>query len=114
EDLVEAVAMATGVDLLNTGRMYERPLRVAYWNGEDPQEEVERRLEAVIRHYSVPEFPDGGGSDKSVCQHEMPLQPAHLELLANNLFTDTGRKKPIKLASEQHSTFKMWTPLVES
>ncbi len=50
--LVEAVAMATGRPLL--GIAPERRQRVAYFNGEDPMEEVERRAIAICLFYEVP------------------------------------------------------------
>ena len=49
--IVEALAMATGRDLL--GDAPPMPLRVWYWNGEDPREEVERRIAAASLHYGI-------------------------------------------------------------
>jgi hypothetical protein len=49
--LVEAVAMATGQNLLGVEPL--RPMRIWYWNGEDPQEELERRVLAICLHYGV-------------------------------------------------------------
>ena len=49
--LVEAVAMASGRDLL--GVPVREPLRVWYGNGEDPFEEIERRVTAICLHYGV-------------------------------------------------------------
>jgi hypothetical protein len=49
--LVEAVAMASGKDLLG-----DRPrgkLKVWYVNGEDPYEEIERRIAAICLHYGI-------------------------------------------------------------
>jgi AAA domain/Bifunctional DNA primase/polymerase, N-terminal len=51
--LVEAVAMAAGRDLL--GIKPVAPLRVWYWNGEDPQDEIERRIAATCLHFNVNE-----------------------------------------------------------
>ncbi|ACA15749.1 RecA-family ATPase-like protein [Methylobacterium sp. 4-46] len=51
--IVEALAMATGRPLLGikpAGR-----LRVWLWNGEDPLEELERRVLAACLHYSISE-----------------------------------------------------------
>lgn len=70
---VDAVAMATGRALL--GARPVRPLRVMYWNGEDPADEVERRFAAVFKHYEI------GPSD-----------------IADRLFIETGETFPIKLA----------------
>jgi len=106
--LVEAISMATGVDLLRVGRMYPRPLRVWYWNGEDPREEVERRVAAICKFYSEPDpdFPD-----------DPPLlNDAALARLRENLFLDTGRSTPIKIATPEgpHGTTKIALPLVEA
>ena len=49
--LVEAVAMASGKDLL--GVQPEPGLRVWYWNGEDPQDELQRRVQAIFKHYDI-------------------------------------------------------------
>jgi hypothetical protein len=50
-DLVEAVAMASGRNLLGVEPV--RPMRVWYWNGEDPQEELERRVLAICLYYGI-------------------------------------------------------------
>jgi AAA domain len=49
--LVEATAMASGRNLL--GVREREPLRVWYWNGEDPREEIERRILAICLHYDI-------------------------------------------------------------
>jgi hypothetical protein len=49
--LTEFVAMASGMPLL--GVYFKGPLKVWYWNGEDPREEVERRVLAICKHYRV-------------------------------------------------------------
>jgi hypothetical protein len=51
-DMVEAIAMATCRNLL--GEQPEEQLRVWYHNGEDPREEINRRLAAVCQHYKIP------------------------------------------------------------
>jgi len=106
--LVEAISIATGVDLLRVGRIYPRPLRVWYWNGEDPREEVERRVAGICKFYSEPDpdFPD-----------DPPLlNAAALARLRGNLFLDTGRSTPIKIATPEgpHGTTKVARPLVEA
>jgi hypothetical protein len=50
-DLVEAIAMATGRNLL--GEQPLERLRVWYHNGEDPMEELERRVAAICVHYKI-------------------------------------------------------------
>jgi hypothetical protein len=49
--LVEALDMATGYGLLTGvgGRQY----RVLYWCGEDPLDEIERRVAAACKHYGI-------------------------------------------------------------
>ena len=69
--LVEAVAMATGRALLGTAPA--RPLRVFYWCGEDPKDEILRRLEAIYRNYGITKAELGGrlfvasGRDMKIC-----------------------------------------------
>jgi hypothetical protein len=50
-DLVEAIAMATGRDLL--GEQPTQRLRVWYHNGEDPTQELDRRIAAVCVHFEI-------------------------------------------------------------
>jgi hypothetical protein len=47
-DLVEAVAMTTGINLV--GVPVPGRLRVAYW-GEDPVDEIDRRVGAILKHF---------------------------------------------------------------
>ena len=49
--IAESVAMASGRDLLGVTPV--RALRVWYWNGEDPAEEIQRRVEAVCLHFDI-------------------------------------------------------------
>lgn len=72
--LLEAVAMATGRPLLNVA--IRAPLRVWVWNGEDPIEELERRLAAIMLHYGV----------------------THGDL-CHNLFLDSGRARDLIIAT---------------
>ena len=52
-DMVEAIAMATCRNLL--GEQPEERLRVWYHNGEDPRDEIDRRLAAICQHYKIPQ-----------------------------------------------------------
>jgi hypothetical protein len=72
--LVEAIAMASGKDLL--GATVREPLRVWGWNGEDPRDEIERRVAAILLHYNL-------SSDD----------------LGGRLCFDSGRDLPINLAT---------------
>ncbi len=49
--LAEAVAMASGKSLL--GRPVRAKSKVWYWNGEDPLEEILRRVAAICKHHEV-------------------------------------------------------------
>lgn len=75
--LVEALAMVSGKDLLGVGadRMPKKPQRVWIWNGEDPMAEMKLRVGAACLHYGL------NAAD-----------------LADRLYVDSGRDKPIKLA----------------
>lgn len=72
--LVEAMCMASGRELLKDTVHEPEPLRVWYWNGEDPQEETQRRVIAAAKHYG--------------------LNPSDF---APRLFTDSGREQSIIL-----------------
>ncbi len=50
--MVEAIAMATGRALLGTHPTCGK-LKVWIWNGEDPLEEMERRVAAICIHYGI-------------------------------------------------------------
>jgi hypothetical protein len=49
--IVEALAMASGRALL--GVRPERKLNVWLWNGEDPEDELERRIGAAMKYYDI-------------------------------------------------------------
>jgi hypothetical protein len=87
--IAEAVAMATGKDLL--GHAVAEPIKVWYWNGEDPFDELQRRFLAVIQHFN--------------------LTNADLELLEKNLFFDSGRNLEIKIAFQEKNGTKIAAPV---
>jgi AAA domain len=72
-DLVEAVAMASGLNLL--GVPVPDRLRVAYW-GEDPVDEIARRVGAILKHFKIPS-----------------------EQIEGCLFVDSFRNLPLKIAT---------------
>lgn len=74
--MVEALAMVSGKPLLEERIHTPQPLRVWYWNGEDPNDESARRIQAAA------------------IQHG--LKPADI---ADRLFVDSGREMRLKLAS---------------
>jgi hypothetical protein len=84
--LVEAVAMASGRNVL--GVMPSRPMKVWYWNGEDPREEIERRILAICLHYAV--------------------DPKDVE---GNLFIDSGRDTEIIVAVQTQKGIIVSTPV---
>lgn len=72
-EMVEAIAMATGRNLLD-----EQPgewLRVWYHNGEDPRNEIDRRLVAICKHYKIPHV-DLQGRLFTTSAEEFPLRVA--------------------------------------
>jgi len=73
---VESVSMATGRALL--GGPAPKRLRVSIWNGEDPLEELERRVAGILLHYRI--------------------DPSEIE---GALFLNSGRETPIVIA-EKH------------
>jgi hypothetical protein len=80
--LVEAVAMACGKNLLGVDPV--APLNVLYWNGEDPQDELERRVEAILAEYGLTNDDLGG-----------------------RLFIKSGRDAPVRIAEIQDRTGKV-------
>lgn len=78
----EALSMACGIPLI--GERPLRKLRVVYWNGEDPQDELDRRFAAAIKHFGI------GRSD-----------------LGDRLMVDSGRSLPLKLAIHKDGTVKL-------
>ena len=76
--IAEALAMASGKPLL--GVEPAGPLRVWMWNGEDPMEELQRRIVACMRLYGLTAEDVGG-----------------------RLFVDSGRRMPIILATQTKS-----------
>jgi len=49
--IAEGIALATGRNIL--GVDVPEPTNVLYWNGEEPLDEIERRVHAVCQHYGV-------------------------------------------------------------
>ena len=85
--LVEAMAMASGRPLLGVKPI--KRLRVAYWNGEDPLDETQRRAMAIAIHYG--------------------LGPADLE---EWLFLGSGREAEIVIAQQAPSGATIMAPVV--
>jgi hypothetical protein len=88
KSIAEALAMVTGKALL--GVLPFAPVRVWYWNGEDPQEEIEKRVAAACKYYKITEADIGG-----------------------RLFIDSGRDMPIKIAELGKNGTKVAVPIVK-
>ena len=85
--LAEAVAMATGRDLF--GVKVRDPLRVWYWGGEDPIDELERSVGGILLHFGIPP-----------------------EELGDRLFIDSGRNCEIVIASETRDGAVVAEPVI--
>lgn len=87
--VAEALAMVSGKSLL--GEPATEPLRVWYWNGEDPVDELQRRVMAVAVHYG--------------------LTPSDL---GGRLFIDSGRNTEIVIARQTRDGVTVAVPVVEA
>jgi hypothetical protein len=85
----EALAMTSGKPLL--GIIPPARARVWLWNGEDPRDELDRRIEAAMLHYG--------------------LKPAEVE---GYLFTDVGREMPIIIATQTRQGAIIAKPMVDA
>lgn len=86
--IVEAVSQAIGRDLLAGGvALPVGPMRVWLHNGEDPMEEITRRVMAVLQHYQVTDAELGG-----------------------RLFVTSGRDMPILVAKALSDGGKVFEP----
>lgn len=108
--LVEAVSMVTGFDLLGVGsaKMPRQPLRVWVWNGEDPEEEIVRRLKGICLYYGR-----AATEDKEELAHEQ--FDFTFEDLDGQLFLNSGRDMPIKIATLERygHSIKIAEPVVD-
>ncbi len=86
--MAEAIAIATGRGLL--GIRPERRVKVWYWNGEDPKDEMERRVAGIMLRYRI--------------------DPREVE---DWLFLDSGRTMPITLVTQDKSRTIIAEPVVE-
>lgn len=88
--VVEALAMASARALLNK-EIFGGPLRVWFYNLEDPDEETERRIHAAMQHHGVE--PDDIG---------------------DRLFVNSGRDQPLVIAEETAGGARIIRPCVEA
>lgn len=87
--IVECLSMVTGRTLI--GEAPKGELKVWYWNGEDPEEELQRRIAAACVHFNITEADIG-----------------------DRLFVDSGRDKEIVIAREDRNGFQIAIPVVEA
>lgn len=90
--IAEALAMASGRDILAEGSAGpRRPLRIWLWNGEDPQDEMQRRIAAAMIGHRLNPF-----------------------RVAGNLFVDSGRDQGIRIASTEKGTTRVAQPVIDT
>ncbi len=87
--IVEALAMCTGRPLL--GETVHEPCKVWIWNGEDPFEEMQRRIIAACRYHHITEAD-----------------------IVGRLFVDSGRDMPMVLVREASEGIEVAEPQVEA
>ncbi len=87
--IVEALAMVTGRPLL--GITPTQCCRVWHWNGEDPLEEIERRITAACLHFGITE-----------------------QEISGDLFVNSGRDSEIIIAHQTGKGVKIALPMVEA
>jgi hypothetical protein len=87
--IAEGLAMVTGKNLL--GELPVSPLRVWYWNGEDPADELQRRVAAACLQYEI--------------------SP---EDIGDRLFVNSGRETTIVIAQDDKSGLKIAHPVIEA
>jgi hypothetical protein len=86
----EALAMVTGRDLLKMGKTIEQGLRAWIWNGEDPYDEIQRRIMAICKHYGIT-----------------------AEDIDGKLFADSGRDTELKIAVQEKNGTRIIRPVVD-
>jgi hypothetical protein len=89
-DLVEGISMASGHDLLNGGRTIAQR-KVWLYNLEDPSDEIERRIAAVMLHYGV-----------------------SANEIAGHLFVSSGYDQPCIIGEKMRENVTIQTPIVNA
>jgi RecA-family ATPase len=106
-DMVEAIAMVTCRNLL--GEQPEERLRVWFHNGEDPRDEIDRRLGAICQHFKIPQE-ELTGWLWTTSGNEFPLRVAKGY---TNLEVDAGLVRQISAAiSDNQIDLVIFDPLV--
>lgn len=88
-EIVEALVMATGRPLL--GIAPNERARVWLWNGEDPEDELDRRIQAALDHYGIT-----------------------AEEIDGWLFVNSGRDLPLVIAEQTRDGTKIFRPQVDA
>lgn len=87
--IVEALAQASGKPLL--GIAPKRQLRIAYWNLEDPYDELRHRFEAAVLHYKLTQ-----------------------EDIDGRLFVNSGRDMPLIVAETTRGEARILRPVIDA
>lgn len=87
--IADALAMASGRNIM--GQHVQAPLRVWLWNGEDPMDELQRRISAAMLHHGV--------------------RP---EDIAGRLLIDSGRDTPIKIGHASPTGPQIAIPVIDA
>ncbi|RYG56360.1 MAG: hypothetical protein EON56_04275, partial [Alphaproteobacteria bacterium] len=87
--VADALAMASGKAIM--GQHVQKPLRVWVWNGEDPADEMQRRVTAAMLHHRI-----------RSCDIE------------TRLFLDSGRDTPIRIGQTSPNGPQIAMPVIES
>jgi hypothetical protein len=99
---VELVSMAIGRDLLNGGaEIPVGPMNVWGHNGEDPYEELQRRIMAVCQHYGVT-LEDLGGRLRITSGRDMPIMVARELSEGGKILIPTADGKEIAAEIVKH------------
>jgi len=88
--ITEALAMASGRDLLGQG-LPAGPLRTWMFNLEDPRDELQLRIGAAMMHYKLTEADLGG-----------------------RLFVDSGREQSLVIAEQTRDGARLCVPVVDA
>jgi hypothetical protein len=100
---VELVSMAIGRDLLNGGAPIPvGPMNVWGHNGEDPYEELQRRIMAVCQHYGVT-LEDLGGRLRITSGRDMPIMVARELSDGGKILIPTADGKEIAAEIAKHN-----------
>lgn len=86
--ITEAISMVSGRNII--GQAVGEPLRVWYWNLEDPYDELQRRVQAACQHFEI--------------------TPKDLE---GRLFVDSGRDQALRLAVADKNGARIVRPVVD-